>query len=310
MTLTQLIAYYSNLLIYQYSGLPHASGTIEACALPATMGQFADTVQTITFSGIPASGAFEFKYNGTPTASIAWNASNSTIQSAINAILPSFLSVITISGSLATQSLTLTFSNQSGVLALTTTANTLATSTPTAITISVSGNSEMQSLPLASQNGYGLTTAIGNQLDVIGKYVGVTRSGYGFTSAITLSDSDFRNLIQMAIIKNFAQSDLLSIHTLINQFFGLNILVIDYSNMHMSFVIASGAGSLNLIELFVTEGLLPVPMAVDYSVIYGGATEYFGYSTYNALNPLVEPFNTYSTYVTTWPWVSYANSVF
>ena len=68
----------------------------------------------------------------------------------------------------------------------------------------------MSELPSQVLNGFNLTgnyLAVGKQLDILAKYVGVKRSYVGFNGqTLTLSDSDFITLINMGIIRNNAWS--------------------------------------------------------------------------------------------------------
>lgn len=166
-------------------------------------------------------------------------------------------------------------------------------------------------LPFAVQDGFNIDTAEGDQLDTLGKYTGVTRSGLGFFSNIVLDDSDFRLLIRMAIASNSLGSSLYDIRTFINTYFDGLIYVTDYANMHMSYLIDTSIGSADLIELFVTEGLLPRPMGVAMSVIAAPVIDqFFGCCSYeNPDNDLVNPINTYEDYQMDWPCVVYQNGV-
>lgn len=149
-------------------------------------------------------------------------------------------------------------------------------------------------LPISVQSAYNLETAVGVQLDVIGKYVGVVRT-YG---AITLTDADFRTLIKIAVIKNSAASDLFSIQELIYTFFRGTIYVFDYLGMRMSFYLDTSLGSIDFAKLCVSQGLLPVPMGVQLSsTIYGSNVGYFfGFCTYEAPAFNSSPFSTYERY--------------
>jgi Protein of unknown function (DUF2612) len=173
----------------------------------------------------------------------------------------------------------------------------------------------MDQLPLQVQNAFNLvgpSPAQGVQLDILGKYAGVTRNGYGFHGVpITLNDSDFLTLIQMAIIKNSADSSLATIQSLLAQFFPNEVLVFDYQNMQMSYLISSTLGTPHLVQLFVSEGLLPKPMTVSLAtVIYAPViNQFFGFRTYFLAPFNSEPLNNYSSYQTNWPWLSYANGV-
>lgn len=172
----------------------------------------------------------------------------------------------------------------------------------------------MDQLPISVQNAYNMTgsgISQGVQLDVLGKYVGVTRTGQGFTSLITLSDADFLIFIQMAIISNSAGSSLATIQGFINQFFPGQVLVFDYQNMHMSYLISSTVGSQDLIQLLITEGRLPKPMGVSLSVVVYVPIidKFFGFRTYRLPATNSSPFNSYTDYQTDRPWLSYADGV-
>ena len=66
MSTQDLINYYANLLILQYIGKPKAYATIQTLVNPVVMPQV--SVETLSFSGIAASGTFVLAYNGNNTA--------------------------------------------------------------------------------------------------------------------------------------------------------------------------------------------------------------------------------------------------
>lgn len=163
-------------------------------------------------------------------------------------------------------------------------------------------------MPVAVQNAYEITTAVGVQLDVIGKYVGVSRSGYGTTGQpITLVDSDYIQLIKMVIIKNNSGSSLATIQALLASNFPGQIFVSDNQDMGLNYVLVESLGTSDLLELIVTGGYLPRPMAVEVSVVIvpEHTDPFFGFRTYAAPDSSVSPFNNYTIYQTTYPWLSY-----
>lgn len=172
----------------------------------------------------------------------------------------------------------------------------------------------MNQLPLQVQNAYNLTgpnLAVGKQLDVIGKYVGASRSGIGVNGPFTLNDADFLSLIFFAIIRNSSGSSLYDIQLLINEFFAGEVLVFDYANMQMSYMVSSSVGNLQLVEAAISQNLLPKPMGVGVSAVIFNPVinKFFGFRTY-VLPPFNNsPFNTYSSYQTDRPWLSYADAV-
>jgi hypothetical protein len=310
MATQDLVNYYANLLILQYLGKSKAYATIQTLTAPALLPQ--TTTEAIAFSAVPTSGTFQLTYGSQTTAAINWNDSVAAIQSKLQALTG--LGSVTVSGSIASQALNVTFTGViPPALILGVTSNSLQGSGSQSISVTVTGTD--QTLPIAVQNAYNLigpNPAQGVQLNVLGKYAGVTRNGYGFGGLpITLNDSDFLTLIQMAIIKNSSDSSLATIQSLLAQFFPSEVLVFDYQNMQMSYLISSSIGSQNLVQLFVSEGLLPKPMGVALAApIYAPIiTMFFGFRTYVLPAFNSTPFNSYSSYQTNWPWVSYANAV-
>lgn len=300
----QLVQYYQSLLIYQYLNKPNASGTIGVLASMATAPQ--TTIQTIAFSPIPTSGSFVLSYNGINTATIQWNATAATIQSDLQAVTG--LGSVTVTGSISGQLLTVTFIGvPPPAQSLEVESNLLMAS---AVEVEIAIVETDLTLPLAINDGFNLIAgtpiAIGAQLDIIGKYCGVTRSGQGITSYITLDDADFLSLIRIAIVQNSSGSSLSDIQAFLQMFFAGEIYVFDYRNMKMTYIISQTVGSPNLVQLVITENLLPVPMAVDItSIFYPPTANMFAFRTYELPDVNGEPFNSYADYHTNWPWLSY-----
>jgi hypothetical protein len=179
----------------------------------------------------------------------------------------------------------------------------------------------MDQLPLQVENGFeigGSNPAMGVQLDILGKYVGVTRNGFGPNGPITLNDSDFTIFIQMAAGLNSINSSLSSIQKLLHTFFNNEIFVFDNQTMTLCYFLNSNSTSLNLATLFVTEGKLPKPLGVQLVVIYAPLVElqsYFGMCDYTAPGPShefyshISPLNSYQSYNTAYPFLDYADAL-
>lgn len=169
----------------------------------------------------------------------------------------------------------------------------------------------MDLLPLAVQGAFDVDSAIGVQLDIIGKYAGVTRDGYTFSGPIVLADEDYRKLIKLKIIKNNSGSSLQEIDDILNLYFAGLIKVYDYEDMTMSYYVSSAFGSQDLLEVFITKNLLPKPMAVGLgSTIYFPVLDkFFGFRTYQKENLNASPFNTYAQYNMDWPWLLYKYAI-
>jgi len=332
MTPLEIVNYYANLLIIEYNGQPRAAATIRALASAAVMPQV--SVQTLTFSEIASTGTFAV--NG--STAINWNDSAATIQSKLQAV--SGLSQVIVAGSIASQLLTITMTGVTPPAPLLViTANSLfANDVPNGQLLTEggdyvvteggdridvvfeSGNVDIAvaqvdvTLPLAIMDGcnlIGSNPAVGVQLDILGKYAGVKRSAFGFDSQITLNDADFLAFIQIAIVRNNSGSSLADIDDLLHQYFAGEILVFDFQNMRMNYLISENVGSQELVQLFITEGLLPKPMGVQLgSVIYlPSVTLVFGYRTYSTPAYNCTPYNSYANYQTSWLYLSYANAI-
>jgi hypothetical protein len=304
MTDTQsIIEYYANLLIIQYLGKPKAFATIEAVVTPVLMGT--SDSQFLKFSSSVSSGDFKLSYAGVLTASIAYNASAGTIESDLQAIIPF---TVDVSGSIE-DGLLFVFSDFTEAVEFIEVADNTLNGDPLSLVSPVGSQ-----LPIAVQDGFnlvGLDLSIGTQLDIIGKYVGASRSGYGFNGPVTLNDTDYLTLIRMAIIRNNAGSSLAAIQAYIHRFFTDEIFVFDFANMNMSYLIDSDLGNTDLIQLVVAEDFLPRPMAVGLSVIVAPIIDkFFAFRTYGSAAWVnTTPFQTYGAYDTSWLWLSYQDSV-
>lgn len=301
MNTLELVAYYVNLLIIQYASKARATATIAAQATPVLVPQV--STQLIAFQAAPASGTFVVSWEGNSSAAINWNDNAAQVQTKIQAI-PG-LALATVTGS-AADGFTVTFVGVDYVAPL------LVVETSTIDTGEPEITETDQILLLQIQDAFNPTTAIGDQLDVIGKYVGVTRTAQGVTGPITLGDDDYRTLIRLAVLTNSAQSDLATIQDLIFTFFAGQMQVFDYQNMRMSYLISTSLGSTELIQMMVSQNLLPRPMAVQVAaIIYAPViNQFFGFCTYEIPTPGgINPFNTYEVYETDWPWLLYENAI-
>lgn len=115
--------------------------------------------QRLAFSGTPASGAMVLNYGIATTASIAWNDTAAAIQTKLRAI-PALAEVL-VTGSMAT-SLNVQFAGVYGVQSLlTVTSNTLMTSAPAAITVTVTTTAPGETLGAAITRTAGLVQYFG-----------------------------------------------------------------------------------------------------------------------------------------------------
>ncbi len=167
----------------------------------------------------------------------------------------------------------------------------------------------MNQLPVAVQDAFDIETAVGAQLDILGKYIGASRMGYGTSGQpITLDDDDYRILLKMVLIKNNSGSSLATIQQLLIDNFSGYVFVSDNATMALSYVVVETLGSEDLLEMLIAGKFFPAPMGVATSVTVVPAHVYpfFGFRTYSAPDPTVAGFNNYVLYVTTSIWLSYS----
>lgn len=106
------------------------------------------------------------------------------------------------------------------------------------------------------ENGYDINTAIGKQLDILGKYIGIDR----FCDGTPLNDDDYRFLLKLKIITNNTTNYAKDIDDLLFQFFGTTVRAIGGNDMSMNFFIEGINNDLALCA--IDKGVLPVPMGV------------------------------------------------
>jgi hypothetical protein len=107
--------------------------TTDSNTLVTGAGFSTGLTQTLSFSGVAASGTFVVNYNGNATVAINWNDSLSAIQTKLQAVTG--LSSATVTGSIAGQSLVVSLGVASALGLLTITSNSLQTSGAASITV-------------------------------------------------------------------------------------------------------------------------------------------------------------------------------
>ena len=168
----------------------------------------------------------------------------------------------------------------------------------------------MDLLPQAVNDAFNLDSAIGVQLDTLGKYIGVTRKINTFTQLIILSDSDYRTLLKIKRALNSIGSSLSDIQSFIVSNLNRAMFVIDNANMSMSFFFDSSLITLDLVQALIRQGLLPKPMGVNTNLIVyiPNTDKLYGWISYgNQLSSGITGFNNYTSYINNTPWLSYGN---
>ncbi len=169
----------------------------------------------------------------------------------------------------------------------------------------------MDQLPFALRDAFGVSDAIGVQLDTLGKYIGVSRLVLTFSGQVVLDDDDYRTLLKLKLVQNNSGSSLKDIQELLYDFLPGALSVFDRENMTMDYFFNSAYGSETLAEAVVRQDLLPKPMGVQLgALIYvADLTNIYGYRTYDLATPNSSGFNTYDDYDTDTHWLSYDDAV-
>ncbi len=169
----------------------------------------------------------------------------------------------------------------------------------------------MDQLPVQVMNAFSLDFAVGVQLDVLGKYIGVSRVGSNFSGPVTLSDAEYRTLLRVMIVRNSLSADQSSIQAFIHQFFDGVIQEFDHQTMRLSYFYEVAVGTNNVAEFFIKLGQLPKPLGVRLSpIVYAVPSQnFFALRTVNYPGIHTSPFNTVTDYQTTFPWLSVANGI-
>lgn len=123
---------------------------IDPNTLVTSCGVSTGLTQIATLSGVAASGTFKVAYNGNSSAAINWNDSTPTIQTKIQAVAG--LSGCTVTGSIATQTLTFTLNVTSALGLLSVNTNSLQTGGSVPITFSF--NEGYQNILVPSSKRY------------------------------------------------------------------------------------------------------------------------------------------------------------
>ena len=141
-------------------------------------------------------------------------------------------------------------------------------------------------LPDLIINGYDLGTAEGNQLDILGQYIGLKRTVralIGTSNTNVLNDDQYRLLLRLKLIKNTNFSSTSQLRSALYAWFPTSIRLYDNRDMTYEYQLSSFWSE--LLNVIVAEELLPVPMALGYTAtIVPNLLELYGYSDYGGLN--------------------------
>jgi hypothetical protein len=168
----------------------------------------------------------------------------------------------------------------------------------------------MNQIPQKLEDSFDLEQAVGKQLDILGKRLGVTRNVYLRNGdPITLTDTDFRTFIKLQAARMTLSSALWDIQTLLIDFFLGSIRAIDNLNMTMDYFVFGESNI--LINVLIKQDMLPRPMGVGIRAVYDlPYKDVYGFQTYKTQSYPVVGFNTYANYNEETSWIKYSNAEF
>lgn len=145
-------------------------------------------------------------------------------------------------------------------------------------------------------NAFNIDTAVGKQLDIIGKYIGLNRvvkAMIGGTNTNVLTDEDYRLLLKLKLICNTSFSSTGQIKSALYALFPSDIRLFDSRMMRYDYQLSSTFNHLS--DVLAAEELLPAPMGVGWTVeIVPDLLQLYGYSDYSGLDDNPNGYSSYS----------------
>lgn len=141
------------------------------------------------------------------------------------------------------------------------------------------GYEEIYNVIRAVATAFDVDSAVGDQLDIIGKIVGLRRN----ESALFTSNADYRFYIKCKIAQNNAVGYMISdngnsLQDVILRLFDGKAHVVDDQNMALKLIIDAAVDQA-LVLSALALGLLPKPQGVGYTVtVIQGAGNFFGFN--------------------------------
>lgn len=256
---------------------------------------YANAVNTLSLSGIPASGSFEVTYNANNSAAINWNDSLATIQSKVQAV-PG-LSEAIVYGLLSSETLSIQMAGIYNPSALTISANTLATSAPISITISVVSSSyqSLASAISASENVvqyFGLmpsqSVAVIGQTDLLAAAAVVQPlNKIMFVISHTAADVQSGGMLQLIEASSYTQTRALFYDASAN--FADIIFMASYAGLGLS-VNFNGSNTTITMNLKVLAGVAPDPsitQSIFNNCVSAGVDTYVSFQGVSGVNSTV-----------------------
>lgn len=145
-------------------------------------------------------------------------------------------------------------------------------------------------------NGFNLDSAVGVQLDTLGKYIGLNRQvkvNIGDTDTNILTDEQYRLLLKLKLISNTNFSSTSQIRAALYELFPNDIRLFDNRTMIYEYELSTLWN--DLVNVIIAEELLPLPMGIGYNItVVPDLLELYGYYGYDGLNDNPNGYSSYT----------------
>lgn len=145
-------------------------------------------------------------------------------------------------------------------------------------------------------NGFNLDTAVGKQLDTLGKYIGLGRQvkvNIGSSDTNILTDDQYRILLKLKLVQNTNFSSTSQIRTALYELFPNDIRLFDPRTMVYEYQLSTLFN--DLVNVIIAEELLPLPMGVGYNInVVPDLLAIYGYYGYDGLNDNPNGYSSYT----------------
>ena len=145
-------------------------------------------------------------------------------------------------------------------------------------------------------NGFNLDTAVGKQLDTLGKYIGLNRQvkvNIGSSDTNILTDEQYSILLKLKLVQNTNFSSTSQIRAALYELFPNDIRLFDPRTMVYEYQLSTLFN--DLVNVIVAEELLPLPMGVGYTInVVPDLLAIYGYYGYDGLNNNPNGYSSYT----------------
>lgn len=145
-------------------------------------------------------------------------------------------------------------------------------------------------------NGFDIDTAVGKQLDIIGKYIGLGRQvkvNIGDSDTNILTDDQYRILLKLKLIQNTNFSSTSQIRTALYELFPNDIRLFDPRTMVYEYQLSTLFN--DLVNVIIAEELLPLPMGIGANInVVPDLLAIYGFYGYDGLNDNPNGFSSYT----------------